>query len=344
MSEIIDVMETPEWDDLIVGSNGEVFGTRRWMSCLRDAFDLRFEAVVERDANGISGGIPFAHIDDVRGERVVVLPFSDFSPLPVRDSAQWASLAGRLMEYEVPIGIGAPSDSVVLTDDRFKAETSAVRQQVYLDPDPEKLFDRLSTQPLRHVRKAERAGIKFRPAENREELRAFYELHRGVRKYRHGLLCQPFDLFSAIWDRFIEAGDGTLLLGFDGETVAGGCLLLSVGETFYYKYAASHPDYRSKGASHGAVAAAMSLGLELGHRTLDLGRSDLAQQGLIDFKRRFGATASPLSRYSWKPDLYNAPDVASAEIIDGLSKLFTNSEVPDDITEQAGDLMYRLFA
>jgi len=36
--------------------------------------------------------------------------------------------------------------------------------------------------------------------------------------------------------------------------------------------------------------------------------------------------------------------MASAEIIHGLSKLFTHPEVPDEITEQAGDLMYRFFA
>ncbi|MEM7338514.1 MAG: GNAT family N-acetyltransferase [Actinomycetota bacterium] len=334
----------PAWDQLISGRDAEVFSSRPWLACLADAFGLRFEAVTAHVDDQLVGAIPYAAIDDLRGPRITVLPFSDFIVPPVVDGAQWRSLADELMAHQVPITVGAPSDSVVAEDDRFKATSTAVRHVIPLDADYDELVARCATQPRRHLRRAERADLHFRPATSIDELRAFYDIHFGVRKYRHGLLCQPFSLFECVWERFIAPGNGALMLGFDGDTVAGGCLLLSAGDTLYYKYAASHPDYRNHGVSHAAVFAAMELGLERGHRRLDLGRSDVDQPGLVDFKRRFGAEVEPVSRFTWMPDAHHGHDTGAGELLGRLSKLMVSPEVPDAVTEEAGNTLYHLFA
>ncbi len=341
--ETLDVLSAPEWDELVAGIEGELFLTRRWMRCLARAFDLHFEAVVERETHGLVGGIPYVRVRDMRGDRIVVLPFSDMAPPPIVGLDQWLRLVEPLMRYGVPITVCAPSGVAMASDERFKVDTTAVRQVIDLDAELPELMLRMSSQPRRHIRRAEREGIVFRPAESRDHLRDFYDLHLQVRKHRYRLLCQPFSLFEAIWDEFLSTDNGCLLLGFDGDTVVGGCLLLIAGDSLCYKYAASHAEYRSRGASHGAVAGAMAVGLERGMARLDLGRSDTAQPGLIDFKRRFGATASDLSRFTWAPDHYQ-PDVASTEIVTSLSKLLTSADVPDSVTEQAGNLLYKVFA
>ena len=180
-------------------------------------------------------------------------------------------------------------------------------------------------------------------ARSREELRAFFDLHLTVRKLRHRLLCQPYRLFEAIWDQFVLEDAGALVLGYAGNEVVGGCLLLEDQDTLYYKFAASHPLFRSLGVSHGAVLAAIDHGLQRGCTTLDLGRSDLDQPGLIDFKRRFGAQSSDLHRYvAASFDSDEKPEVR--ETLTELTALFVTREVPDALTERAGELLYRYFA
>ena len=78
-------------------------------------------------------------------------------------------------------------------------------------------------------------------------------------------------------------------------------------------------------------------------RPLDLGRSDVDQPGLVNFKRRFGAEESDLHTLMLK----NSPPeqgVEAAWIVSEITRLFVQDRTPDQLTEHAGDLLYRLFA
>jgi CelD/BcsL family acetyltransferase involved in cellulose biosynthesis len=344
VAEVVNPLAEPGWDEAISGTVGAVFQSRRWLEVLADTYGFDFRASVELDQHGrITGALPFCRINDLRGERLVVLPFSDFTAPLLRDQHQWGHLIAPLIHHGIPITIQTTNNPILAADDRFRLDRSSVRQVVPLSEDIDVLFDRFRPQARRHVHRARREGLVFREAQSLSELRAFYDLHLGVRKSRHGLLCQPYRLFEAIWERFVLEETGTLILGFDGEAVVSGCLLLEDQGTLYYKYAASHPDYRSAGASHGAVFAAMEYGIRRGLSTLDLGRSDVDQPGLIDFKRRFGAKRSELHRYvSVGQPLCERDGVD--ETLTELTRLFVTTEVPNHVTERAGDLLYRYFA
>jgi len=51
--------------------------------------------------------------------------------------------------------------------------------------------------------KSQREGLVVRLAQSEEELRAFFEMHLKVRKYKYGLLAQPYRFFQNIWRHFI---------------------------------------------------------------------------------------------------------------------------------------------
>lgn len=344
MPQKIDVGSTNEWDQAIAGSDGELFLSRRWINVISEVFDLNIEAIIERGDDGkIIGALPFCCIDDVRGSRLAILPFSDFvSPL-LCDGAQWETLIDPILQIGRPLVFQTTAGSPAADDERFVLDGESVRHSVPLDADLEELMARFSQHHRRLVRKSAKNGLVFRQAESISDLRAFYELHLGVRKHKYGMLAQPYHLFEALWERFLSEDLGGLVLGFDGSAVVGGCLLLEAGDTLYYKYAASHPDYRSLGVSHGAVVAAMKVGLEKGLAELDLGRSDLDQPGLVDFKRRFGANATGLQRFRSKDQLFREVSEMDRLLTD-ITQLMTQPSVPDHITEQAGNRLYRLFA
>lgn len=353
MPEIVDVLNEPSWDLAVADTDGELFQSRPWMRCLAETFGFNFQASVERDDRGsIVEGIPFVRIDDLRGPRTVVLPFSDYVLPLVADDLSWKCLVEPLLAFGDPVIVQTSADSCVARDGRFVPDLETIRHAVAFDADRETIVARFGQQPRRHIRKAEKSGLTFRMANTRAELQSFYDLHFGVRKYKHQLLCQPFALFESLWRNFIADGDGGVMLGFDGDVVAGGCLLLEAGETLYYKYSASHPDYRSKGVSHGAVMGAIDYGLEQGLLRLDLGRSDLEPSGLVDFKRRFGSTSSTLMRFCHLPA--GTPDAPlchhgdalddAGELLTELTELFVDPLVPDELTMQAGERLYRYFA
>ncbi|MEM9654391.1 MAG: GNAT family N-acetyltransferase [Actinomycetota bacterium] len=344
MSQRIDVTASHEWDEVVAGSDGELFLSRRWIGVLEEVFDLNMEAIIQRDAGGrIVGALPFCCVDDVRSSRVAVLPFSDFVTPVLHADADWDHVIDPILQLGRPLVFQTTGGSPAATDERFVQDGESVRHSVTLDADLDELMSRFSQHHRRLVRKSAKHGLRFRLAESTDELRAFYELHLGVRKHKYGMLAQPYRLFEALWEKFLTKGAGGLVLGFDGSMVVGGCLLLEAGDTLYYKYAASHPDYRALGVSHGATVQAMELGLQRGLAKLDLGRSDLDQPGLVDFKRRFGATATALHRYRSKDQLFQEVSEMDRLLTD-LTGLMTQSTVPDHITERAGDRLYRLFA
>ncbi len=342
--EHFEITENDEWDRMIAGSDGQLFLSSRWINVLSDVFDLTIQAVVDRDDGGqIVGALPYCCLDDVRGSRLSILPFSDFMVPVLGAGTSWDRLIDPILRTGRPIVFQTTAGSPAAEDERFISDGESVRHIVALDGDIGELMARFSQHHRRLVRKADRNGLHFRSARSTDELRAFYELHLGVRKHKYGMLAQPYRLFEALWERFICQDLGRLILGFDGSTVVGGCLLLHAGNTLYYKYAASHPDYRSMGVSHGAVVAAMEHGLSVGLDQLDLGRSDLDQPGLLDFKRRFGATTAGLQRFRSKDQLFQEASEMDGMLTD-LTRLLTEPTVPDRITEQAGDRLYRLFA
>ena len=344
MVELVTVEKTVGWDEATAGADAELFLSRRWLRTVGNSFDLTFEAAVQRDESGrIVGALPFSRIDDIRGPRVVILPFSDYVIPVIGSQSSWSELIEPILALGDPVSITTTAESHVMNDEQFFDDGAAIRQVVLLDKDPDELMRGFASHHRRLVRRAHRAGITFRNAESIAEVREFYELHLGVRRHKYRLLAQPFGLFETLWEQFLAPGHGALILGFDGETVAGGCLLLEAGDTMYYKYAASHPDHRSVGVSHAAVMQAIRFACQRGFRQLDLGRSDLDQPGLVDFKKRFGAAASDLRRFRSKDRLYREPP----EIDDVLAKMtaiLTDPSVPDPVTEQAGEALYGYFA
>ena len=344
MPEIVDPLLERSWDALVAGRPGALFQSRDWMRTLAQTYDFDFRASVERNSSGaLSGGLPFCHINDIFGERIVMSPFSDFVVPATAGVKEWRSLVQPIIDAGVQVKVQTSQDSDALADDRFAVAKTCRHHSIKLNADISELVRRFRPLPRRNIRASEAAGLTFRATEDPRHLRAFFDLHLSVRKNRHQLLAQPYALFENLWKTFVEQGAGALILGFDGEVVAGGCLLLEFDGVLYYKFAASHLKYRSVGVSHAGVHASMIHGLERGCSALDLGCSDVDQPGLVNFKRRFGAEVSDLHTLMLK----NSPLEQCGEtawVVSEFTRLFVQDCTPDQLTEQAGDLLYRIFA
>ncbi len=330
--ELMRATTDPRWQKLTADSRSPLFVDQRWLAILEATYGLKVVARVCCD-----DVLPFCDIDDGRGHRIVSLPFCDFIDTGMKP-ASWLALVDPLIESGAAVVIDSASGHPAELDPRFTSTVDGICMIVELDAPLDDLFAGFSTLTRRQIRKAERRGIDFVATQDPAILRRFHELHVGVRKYRHNLLAQPFEMFDQIAHRFGD--DWTVIAGMVDATLAGGCLLLRTGDTWHYKFSVSHPDFRADGVSHGAVFGALQHCVATGASTFDFGRSDLAHGGLVDFKRRFGSDEYPLTRHVASPLASNQFSTDLGQ----LTELLTNPDVPDSVTAQAGSVLYRYFA
>lgn len=343
----IDPTTDPKWQALVESRESSVFHSSEWLRVLSETYDMPIRAHVMLNGAGgeASAGIPFVRIADMRGKRIRSLPFSDFCDPLVDDLEQWTPLIDRLIAEDAPILVRCVHNDVPLQDERFELVKKAKWHGVDLQRDVEEIWASLGSAARRAIRKAEKSGVTVRIADKPEDMRAFFELHLQIRKQKYRLLAQPYKFFAKIWEHFMAEDKGVLMLAVVDDKIIGGVPFLKWQDTFTYKFNTSHLDYLEYRPNDLVIWEGIQYGARNGFKLFDFGLSDWEQDGLIRFKQKFATVEKTLSFMEYEPEF--EPTVAQKQaggLFPQLTDLFTEEAVPDDITEQAGDLLYRFFA
>lgn len=343
----IDPQSDPLWKRLIARYESNAFHSPNWMRVLTATYGFQAQAYVITDAAGEPvAGLPFCRIEDIRGKRLVALPFSDYCDPLVGEAAHWHLLLDKLLEEKAPFAIRPLHNAVALTDERLTLVNSAKWHGMDLSPDLDTLWMSLHGSARRAIRKAKKSGITVHAAESKQDLRAFFDLHLRVRKNKYRLLAQPYSFFENIWGQFIEKQNGLLLLARHEGEVIGGIFFLEWKEGIYYKFNASAASYLSQRPNDLALWNGIEYAKEKGFAHLDFGLSDWDQEGLLRYKRKFASEEKTISFLRYEPNGATAGserDKKIKQLLPQLTDLFTDEAVPDLITEQAGDVLYGLF-
>jgi CelD/BcsL family acetyltransferase involved in cellulose biosynthesis len=316
------------------------------MSVIEQSYGLDVEAtVIEEDGRPVAGAA-WCDVDDIVSERRVTLPFSDYCDVLAADADSRVAVSRTVMPAGQPwvlrtMARSAPHGLAEVTEStRFKWHG------IDLTPPEDELWRGLSSMVRRGIRKAEKEGVKIASAESRDQLREWFLLHLRLRKSKFHLLAQPYEFFLNIWDTFVERGDGFLsLASADGRLIAG-TLYLVWKDTCYYKFNASSPDSLLLRPNNLLMWHGMREAKRRGLRLLDLGRTNAAQEGLLTFKRGFGAVEEDLLALTFEKSpaaAWEDPAAEARELLQNISGTLAGPTVPDDITEKAGLLLYRYF-
>src|SRR4029450_8455838 len=127
-------------------------------------------------------------------------------------------------------------------DDRFAIVKQARWHGIDLRSEVDALWRGIHDTSKRAIQKALRSGVVVHLAQELDEVRVFYDMHLKLRKYKYGLLAQPFAFFGSIWREFVEHQRGALLVATCEDRIVGGVVLLEWGGTVYYKFNASAPE------------------------------------------------------------------------------------------------------
>jgi len=191
----------------------------------------------------------------------------------------------------------------------------------------------------RHVRKANQKGITVHEGHAERELAEFYGLHLKTTK-KHGMPAQTYRYFQNFWQLLPRDCDVRLLLARrDGRAVAAS-LFVGFGDCVQYVYGASEPSALPLGANYLVIWEAIRLACARGYRRFTLGKTSRENQGLLRFKRWWGADEIPLTYY-YHPAVDGTTSSAYTErslkyhIVTGLWRA-----LPAPVTDRVGGLLY----
>jgi len=316
------------------------------MQVLSDTYGWEPSAYVVLDESGKpKAGLPFCRISDLLGERIVSLPFSDYCDPLVEDADSWRLLIDGLLPEQLPISLRCLHNNLPLADERLTLAKQAKWHRLDLRPELDALWNAMHDSTHRAIRKSERAGLTLRVAQSEQELRSFFEMHLKIRKSEYGLLAQPYSFFQNIWRHFVDSQHGFLLLAIHEDKIVAGDFFLDWKDTLYYKFNASLPGDLSYRPNDLLIWEGIQRGKDLGLAYLDFGLSDVDQEGLIRYKRKFGTEEKTISFLRCSPNGSSTPAQKEIrELLGTLTNRFTDHLVPDSITERAGEDLYRLFS
>lgn len=278
--------------------------SRAWLDLLTGLYGYKvFQLETKNSAGQLTGFLPLCAIHSpLTGRRLVALPFSDYCPLLAVDETS----ANRLVEQAIQLAheqraryleLRTGQHEILACHAELAEGNLYVRWLLELPEHSSIAWSRLR-KPVQHqVKKARKQGVQVRMVQKREEVKDYYRLHLQLRSKKHGMPAQPERYFLKLWDTFAPTGAVQILLAeYQGMTIAG-MVLLKAGATMVYAYGASDERYVHLAPNNLLMWETIQSGCEQGCTRLDMGRTARDNEGLMEYKRRWGAIAEPMPYY-----------------------------------------------
>jgi hypothetical protein len=341
----VDALADPRWARLATARPTTVFHSPRWLRVLADTYGFPLRARLLCDELGApSAGLVYAALDDFMDPRLASLPFSDFCDPVVDEFRDWRILIDGLLAQDRRIDLRCVHNDVPLRDERFAVADRALWHAIAVAPDEEQMWQSLPGAARRALRRAQSSGVSVRRGETEADMRAFYDLHLRVRKYKYGLLAQPYRFFRSIWEQFLDPGHGMLLLASVDDRVIGGVVFLEWQGVLYYKFNASDRNHLAARPNDRVLWEGIRYAREHGLAQVDLGLTDTEQDGLVRYKRKYASEEKAITMLRHlPPGSPSARDQLGRGMLRDITHLLTHATVPDEISERAGEVLYRYF-
>ena len=267
-----------------------IFHHPAWTKLLAECHSYRPFVVAVYDANGqVCAGLPLMEVNSaLTGRRWVSLPFTDHCRPLYRDEDALIkvrdALADLYQDHQVPrieVRWELPPHPAI------QSACDCVLHTMPLSGDAECVAQRMQDKKRRLVKAAEQKGMRILRGTSAEYLDAFYRLHLLTRR-RHGSPIQPRKFFKLLEECVMEQGLGFVLLAYKDEVCLAGGVFLRWNNVLTYKYSASSGTDLQLRPNDLLLSAAIHWGCENGCTLLDMGRTQMEDTGLREFKNRWG--------------------------------------------------------
>jgi CelD/BcsL family acetyltransferase involved in cellulose biosynthesis len=330
------------WDDLAASHpRASAFHQRGWLQTLAKTYGYR-PMVLTSTPTGqpLSDGVVFCAVKSwITGKRLVSLPFADHAE-PLLDSTvdlseltEW--MRAECLEHKWKYIELRPLSTRMVADCSLAASQSFWYHTLSLTPSIERIFRCLHKSSIqRRIRHAEHEQLSYEKGSSDAILNDFYRLVLITRR-RHQLLPQPWAWFRNLLT--FMSPNAEIRLVRKGPDPIAAILTLRHRSTVTYKYGCSDERFHHLAGMPLLFWRLIEESKAENATSIDFGRTDLDNEGLIDFKNRFGATRERLTYFRYPATSVNKSIVK--RYLPSARRLF--SVLPDSLSALAGRLAYR---
>jgi hypothetical protein len=288
-------------------AHGEFYHDPRWVDTLASCFGYRLHCLSHRDGGALTGILALAEVPGLLGpRRLVSLPFSYAAGPLVTSAAVAEALMAGARERAKALGIGRIEVKQVVADVAAPAPMTYIRRLRYsayrLDTTAGEaaVLQRFHADSTRRgIRKSEREGVQVRRGTEPADWTALALLEEETAR-SHGVPAPPRGFFTAACRGLQAAGLADLYLAEarDRAGAIAGIVVWKGPRRWIYAFGASRTDALGLRPNHAllwtAIRGAIAAGVGF-----DFGRAAPEQEGLVEFKRRWGGVAVPLAYDYW---------------------------------------------
>ena len=294
----------PSWE-LLARERGSFYHDPRWIAQLGSAYNYPLTCLTAVDGDQTVGFLALAEIPRLLGpRRLVSLPFS-YAAGPLAESPDVAlqlvqrarELAGErglnrveIKQREPLLEQPPPGFVRVQHYSSYVLDTSGGEPAVW-----ERLH---ASSTRRGIRKAEKEGVVVSRGSSEEDWLEMAKLEEET-AHRHGVPAPPRSFFLGACRQLQQHNLADLYHArLRGGGIAAGIVVWKGPREWIYAYGASRPESLPYRPNHMLLWTAVKDAMAAGVR-FDFGRAALEQEGLVEFKLRWGGQPVPLSYDYW---------------------------------------------
>lgn len=345
----IDPIQDPRWQAFVERHpDASIFHTVGWLTALQRTYGFRTVAYsTARAGEDLRDGLVFCDAGSwLTGKRLISLPFSDHCQPLVNSAEALAEVIAHVHAERVQARQNFAEIRALRIDDLPGTTSLMQRSKSYcfhtldLSPQPEHIFKKFHKDCIqRKIRRAEKENLVYRSGRSLSLLQDFYRLQVLTRR-RQGLPPQPFKWFSNLLS---SLGDQLTIHTVSNDGLpAAAIMTLKLKNTVTYKYGCSIAGLNRLGGMPFLFWQVIREAKANGANKLDLGRSDLENHGLIDFKDRLGATRSVLLYY--RDSYVQTANSQTATVLNHANNVLRKQilpRLPQCFLTMAGKLIYK---
>lgn len=341
----IDPLEDSRWAELVEKHpRASVFHTPEWLQTIRRTYGYKPVVFTTSAPTGqLENGLLFCEIQSwLTGRRIVSLPFSDHCE-PLFDAAEEldcfvnhlrANLEQQRLRY-VEVRPRTSSFNFKIEAQGFGPTNRYFLHRLDIRPDLADIFRGLHKDSVqRRIRHAERCRLVCQCGRSKNLLKDFYALQLLTRK-RHHLPPQPYEWFENMLDRMGKAFE--IRSAYEGTSPVAAIVNLRFRNTTYYKYGCSDLRFKDLGAMPLLLWKTIQDSKATGAETLDLGRSDVDNDGLIAFKDHWAPGPAQITYWRYPSSAYSV--TKEKWKLGAARRLFAC--LPSSLLAATGRLLYR---
>ncbi len=337
----IDPLSDPRWAALVDRHpRSSLFHSPKWLRALRLVYGyVPIALTASPPGSHLRNGLVFCKINSwLTGRRLVSLPFSDHCEPLTQSSDEFDEmllhLSRKVNEEQLKYLEVRPVSYQPSARTGLDRGGKYILHRLDLRPSLEKLFSNFHKDCIqRKIRRSEREGLRYEEGISHDALRAFYRLLVLTRR-RQQLPPQPLSWFRGLIANFGQ--DLKIRTASKNGVAVASIVTLSHKKSVVYKYGCSDARFNKLGGTALLFWKAIQDAKEHGFEALDMGRSDVENQGLVTFKEHLGATPTEINYWSHPTE---PPGLSSAWKRRWVQRVSSN--VPDRVLVTIGKLMYK---